>query len=215
MDQKINSYEKLTLKKEKYDRNPGESDNDIDLEEFMDDIEEEGFLANYRERRMQQISNHLRSVEKNVRNKSYGELETIESESALIQVASKSKKAIVHFSLEKFEKCQYMDQKLKTLAEEHLTVKFVRINVENCPFLVAKLDIKVLPFVIGYKNGKEVVRIVGFAQLGNHPNGFPIEALSNLLASAGLIDNSPFSATENEEVSQFMQDDDEDSGLDI
>lgn len=212
MDQKINSYEKSILQRENY--NPNESVDDIDLEEFMDDIEQEGFLANYREKRMQQISDHLRSVEKNVRDEGYGEVETIESESTLMQVASKSKRAVVHFSLEKFEKCQYMDEKLKKLAEKHLTVKFVRINVENCPFLVAKLDIKVLPFVIGYKNGKEVVRIVGFAKLGNDPKGFPIEALSNLLTSTGIIDNSPLDAAESEEVSQFMQDD-EDSGLDI
>mgnify|MGYP001360892676 FL=1 len=64
---------------------------------------------------------------------------------------------------------------------------FLRTNVDQCPFLVSKLGIKVLPFVICYKNGQEVLRILGFSKLGNNPNSFPLDALVKLLRSKKVI----------------------------
>lgn len=39
------------------------------------------------------------------------------------------------------------------LASKHTDTLFIRADVANVPFLVTKLDIKVLPCVIGFVNG--------------------------------------------------------------
>lgn len=56
--------------------------------------------------------------------------------------------------------------------------------------MVNKLNIKVLPFVVGYKNGLEKVRYVGFSKLGNDPNGFDIRRLEQSLAHSGVIEDT-------------------------
>lgn len=163
------------------------NDDDLDLDELMDEIEDEEFMSSYREKRMQEVSDHLRLVEKNVRNEGYGSLKVIEDESTLMKTVAQVPNAVVHFGLDKFAKCQYMDQKLNQVAEKYLTTMFLRANVDQCPFLVSKLGIKVLPFVICYKNGQEVLRILGFSKLGNNPNSFPLDALVKLLRSKKVI----------------------------
>ena len=51
------------------------------------------------------------------------------------------------------------------LAEKQLTPQIVAIKAVDAQFLVQKLNVKVLPFVVAYKNGLEVTRIVGFERL--------------------------------------------------
>lgn len=182
---KISSFESKVLLKEKNGGQGNESD--VGLDEFMDDLEDDEFLSQYREKRMQQISDHLRLVERNVKNEGFGSLKTIEDESTLMRTVSGAKYAVVHFELEKFAKCQLMDQRLSQVAEKHLTTMFLRISVENSPFLVSKLGIKVLPFVVCYKDGQEILRIVGFSKLGNNPASFTLESLINLLSAKGVI----------------------------
>lgn len=155
------------------------------------------------------MSDHMKTVEKNVTQKEYGSLQRVTDESALMQLASKSPRCVVHFGLDTFGKCKYMDEKLESLAERHLTTKFVRIEVEDCPFLVSKLKIKVLPFLVAYKDGKEVTRIVGFSKLGNDPNGFAPESLEALLAQVGVVEPRSF------DVSRREEPDDSGSDLDL
>jgi len=62
----------------------------------------------------------------------------------------------------------------------------LEIEVVNAPFLVNKLNIKVLPCVIGFVNGNEQVRLLGFEKLGNSDNFTP-EQLEFQLFEAGLL----------------------------
>lgn len=59
-----------------------------------------------------------------------------------------------------------MDQHLELLASRHYEVRFARVDVQNTPFVVEKLNIRVLPCVIGFKDGVGVERVVGFEGLG-------------------------------------------------
>lgn len=59
-----------------------------------------------------------------------------------------------------------MDQHLETLAREHYEVRFARVDVRYAPFVVEKLSIRVLPVVIGFRDGVGVERVVGFEGLG-------------------------------------------------
>ncbi|GCF01469.1 hypothetical protein ZYGM_001115 [Zygosaccharomyces mellis] len=203
MSEAIDKFEDHLLQREKYGKPV--DDEDAELDELLDGEDE--FLVHYRERRVQEMSDHMKTVEKNVTQKEYGSLQRITDESALMQLASKSPSCVVHFGLDSFGKCKYMDEKLEILAERHLTTKFVRIEVEDCPFLVSKLKIKVLPFLVAYKNGKEVTRIVGFSKLGNDPNGFALESLEELLAQGKVVQSKSFAGSRKGEY--------DDSGSDL
>lgn len=215
---KVNEYEQNILKKktQQYnDETKGDSDSeDIDIDELINDLEDEAddndVFVRYREQRLQEISNHIRKVEDHVKFGNYGILDTINDESKLIKMSSEINKIVIHFQMETFTKCRYMNERLKTLAQRYLTIKFVNINVEDCPFLVKKLNIKVLPFVIGYKKGQEVMRLIGFSKLGNNANEFPIENLETQLRISGLLD---FSLSNNSDA--FRREDDSGSDLDI
>lgn len=182
---KISSYEDRIVREARDDASA--NDDNHGLDELMDELEDDDFMSSYREKRMQQVHDHLRLIEKNVRNEGYGSLKRVEDESTLMKAVAKARSAVVHFGLDKFAKCQFMDQKLNQVAEKNLTTMFLGINVDQCPFLVSKLEIKVLPFVVCYKNGQEVLRIVGFSKLGNNPDSFQLESLVRLLRSKKVI----------------------------
>ncbi|CCE62393.1 hypothetical protein TPHA_0C02400 [Tetrapisispora phaffii CBS 4417] len=208
-------------------------DSDADIDELLEELELEdelnnnkndedaAFLNRYREQRMQDISDHLKKVEKNVLHEGYGKLEVITDEKKIIDLTTSNKRAVISFMIPSFRKCQYMNEKLDKLSKRHLTTKFVTITVENCPFLVHKLQIKVLPFVVGYKDGIEKLRIVGFSALGNDPNGFEIDSLEKLLYSKNIIETMK-GISNNINIKQIKKtirdrhsDEDSDSGLDI
>ncbi|CAL9731338.1 phosducin-like protein 1 [Monosporozyma unispora] len=215
---RVNKYEQNILSKqvEKYHgENTRDSDSDdVDVDELLNELEDEAedndVFVRYREQRLQEISQHIKKVEDSVKFGNYGILDTVNEESKLLKMSSEIDRIIIHFQMETFAKCRFMNDRLKTLSQKHLTTKFVKVNVEDCPFLVKKLNIKVLPFVVGYRKGKEVLRLVGFSKLGNDPNGFSLENLETQLKVADLLD-STFSIG----ISKSQNDDDSDSGLDI
>ncbi|EHN03105.1 Plp1p [Saccharomyces cerevisiae x Saccharomyces kudriavzevii VIN7] len=123
---------------------------------------------------------------------------------------------VIHFELETFAKCQYMNEKLGILARKYLTTRFIKVKVQTCPFLVNKLNIKVLPFVVGYKSGLEKVRYVGFSRLGNDPNGFDIRRLEESLALSGVIEDSfTTKKCSSENARSFFSRNDSGSGSDL
>jgi thioredoxin-like negative regulator of GroEL len=73
------------------------------------------------------------------------------------------------------------------LASKHFDTKFLKINVENAPFLVTKLKIQILPCTLAFANGVSVDRIVGFEGLGHEPDKFTTRELESRLLSSGVI----------------------------
>ncbi|CCD23579.1 Plp1p NDAI_0B05460 [Naumovozyma dairenensis CBS 421] len=189
MTEKIDTYENRILDNKKELRD----DDDISFDELMDDLDDENIFSKYREQRMQEISDHLKTVKKNVNDNGYGDLIEVKNESELIKMSTNVPKIIIHFGLDTFAKCRYMDDKLKQLSRKYLNTKFVKVSVTLCPFLVEKLQIKTLPFVVGYIKGLEAGRLIGFSKLGNDPNGFPIENLEKFFLSTRVIES--FSGT--------------------
>lgn len=73
------------------------------------------------------------------------------------------------------------------MAEKHFDTRFLKMNVENAPFLVTKLKIQVLPCVLAFVNGVSVDRIVGFEGLGYTQDTFTTKDLEGRLLSSGVI----------------------------
>jgi hypothetical protein len=61
------------------------------------------------------------------------------------------------------------------------------MNVDNAPFLVTRLNVKVLPCVLAFVNGKSVDRIVGFEGLGYTQDTFTAKDLEGRLLASGVI----------------------------
>ena len=102
----------------------------------------------------------------------------------------------------------------KSLALSHYEARFVKINVDNCPFLVTRLGIQVLPCVIAFIDGVGADRIIGFEGLGRTPENFTTRDLETRLIRANVLSRNK--VTEEDERRRLQtskakqQDDDED-----
>lgn len=83
----------------------------------------------------------------------------------------------------------------KTLAPKHFDTRFLRINVDNAPFLVTKLKVQVLPCVIGFIDGIGVDRIVGFEGLGDG-DSFTTKDLEARLLTVGVLVRAKVTASD-------------------
>lgn len=97
----------------------------------------------------------------------------------------------MHFAHPDFARCAVMDMRLGELASAHYEVSFARVDVRNTPFIAQKLGIKVLPCVIGFKDGVGVDRIVGFEGLDargfDGVEGFDVKVLEKRLVFKGIL----------------------------
>ena len=98
----------------------------------------------------------------------------------------KNKKVICHFYHKDFERCKIMEKHLEIIALTHGETVFVRIDAEKTPFFTTKLNIKVLPTVVLFNDGKAYDRIIGFDELGLKDD-FPTINLTRRLVKAKII----------------------------
>jgi len=84
---------------------------------------------------------------------------------------------------------------VKVLAPKHFDTRFIKINVENAPFLVTKLKVQVLPCVIAFVNGVGQDRIIGFEGLGQGDKFTTMDLEARLLA-AGVLTRAKITGEE-------------------
>ena len=58
--------------------------------------------------------------------------------------------------------CRALSPYIDELAINHHHILFAKVNIEETPVIANELDIKSLPCVIIFENGKEIHRVVGF-----------------------------------------------------
>ena len=75
----------------------------------------------------------------------------------------------------------------QAIAPAHYEARFLKINVDNCPFLVVKLKIQVLPCVIAFADGISADRIIGFEGLGRTLETFTSRDLEARLIRSGVL----------------------------
>ncbi|CAH1762633.1 17181_t:CDS:2 [Entrophospora sp. SA101] len=154
----------------------GTSEEDLDDEKLFEELENDDFdLTNLREKRMEQLKQEMEKL-KEMRQNDHGSYVEIDNEKEILKITTSTNLCVVHFFHKDFRRCQIMDKHLKT--------KFVKINVENSPFLIEKLNIQILPCVISFIDGISVDRIIGFEDLGN-TDSFTTAALEFRLSQCG------------------------------
>jgi thiol-disulfide isomerase/thioredoxin len=178
----------------KQERRDSDNDSEVDDDDFLDLLDADDVVTQrYREQRTQQLAQQMATARANA---ARATVETLDSEEALFALttsyipaaqqrssqnggnktaAARDQHAhvIVHFFRPDFTTCQQMDEILSRLARAHFgEVTFARLDVTAAPFLVAKLDLRVLPcvLVLSAATGREVKRLRGFDELGNNPN---------------------------------------------
>lgn len=166
---------------------PASDDEDALFDSLENETENDPSLAHLRESRIQALSADLARA-KQQRNEGYGTYPQITDEKKLMETTTSTKYCVAHFYKPDFNRCRIMDGHLEALAPVHLQTKFLRMDVEHAPFLVAKLGIKVLPCVIAFVDGVSVDRVVGFEGLGYSEDTFKTEDLERRLVDCGVIE---------------------------
>ena len=167
----------------------GESSDD---DEYLDGLEDDGdILQTLRNKRLAQMkAQHQEKIE-NLQ-KGHGRYHEICQDDFLNDVL-KSKNTLVHFYHSDFENCKVIDHHLAILAPRHVECKMMKMDAAKSPFFVQKLQVRVMPTVVVFRDGVASARLVGFDGLtddlkAGHENEFKTEALEGWLAKAGCIE---------------------------
>jgi len=157
---------------------------EVDVDDLFAELENEDDGA-LRDRRLAQLQRELNDIHE-LKNKEHGEYTDIKSEKSVLEITTTTPRVVAHFYHQDFRRCQIIDQHLETLAKKHFQTKFIKVDVDNAPFLVVSLKVQVLPCIIAFVDGIGVDRVVGFDDLGN-TDDFSTARLEYRLIEAGVI----------------------------
>lgn len=88
-----------------------------------------------------------------MRQNKHGIYELFTQEKEVLRITTSVKNCIVHFFHSDFRRCLIVDEHLEKLSQKHFKTKFAKIDVDNAPFLVTKLQIQVLPVILCFIDG--------------------------------------------------------------
>ncbi|RPD67237.1 GTPase inhibitor [Lentinus tigrinus ALCF2SS1-7] len=161
---------------------------DVDDEEIFAELEaeiENDSSALFRERGMDRLKAEMEHLQQQKRD-GHGQYREVTDEKEVIRLSAKEPRCVIHFFHHKFKRCEIMDKHLQRLAPKYFNTLFIRVFVENVPWLVERLGIQVLPCVMTFVNGTSKDRIVGFEDLGNSDQ-FETATLEWKLLNSGVI----------------------------
>ncbi|KAJ8457089.1 hypothetical protein ONZ51_g11737 [Trametes cubensis] len=196
-----------------------QDDEDI-FAELEAEIENDSSAA-FREHGMEQLKREMEQLQQ-MKSDGHGQYREVTDEKEVIRLSAHKPRCVIHFFHHKFKRCEIMDKHLSRIAPKYFNTLFIRVFVENVPWLVERLGIKVLPCVIPFVNGVSKDRIVGFEELGN-TDQFETATLEWKLLNSGVIQkDDSFGPTINygakpavrQRVRGRPQDDDSDFDLD-
>ncbi|KAF2790065.1 thioredoxin-like protein [Melanomma pulvis-pyrius CBS 109.77] len=161
-------------------------DDDSDEDALIAALEDDEELDAFREQRLQQLHAEFDNARR-LRANQHGTYVEIKDEKGLMDITTSTKLCVVHFFKPDFNRCRIMDNHLESLAPAHYEARILKINVDNCPFLVTRLKVQVLPCVIAFVDGIGVDRIIGFEGLGRTPENFTTRDLEARLIRANVL----------------------------
>ncbi|OSX60301.1 hypothetical protein POSPLADRAFT_1148480 [Postia placenta MAD-698-R-SB12] len=143
---------------------------DLDDEELFAQLEEElenDSNAELREHGIKRLQREMQQLQQ-MKSSGHGRYDELTDEKEVIRTSANEPRCIIHFYHSKFKRCEIMDKHLAKLAPKYFGTRFLRVFVENVPWLVEKLAIQVLPCVVCFMDGVTKDRLVGFEELGNN-----------------------------------------------
>lgn len=77
-------------------------------------------------------------------------------------IVASNKLVVIDFFATWCGPCRALSPYIDELAANHHNILFAKANIEETPIIANELDVKSLPCVIIFENGKEIHRVVGF-----------------------------------------------------
>lgn len=102
-----------------------------------------------------------------------------------LKEVTKSKYVVCHFYHPEYERCKLMDKHLEVLARKHLATKWIKLDANKAPFFVGKLQIKMLPTLVFFKDGIARDRMVGLDDMGEAADKFTTADLEKRIEKSG------------------------------
>ncbi|KAF8351349.1 thioredoxin-like protein [Amanita rubescens] len=189
----MSSSKLSTLAERVLEPNRGARDQDEDEDEDALFAELEAEIENddnpaLREKGLKVLKKELETM-KEMQQNYHGSYTEITDEKEVVRVSAHEPRCVVHFYHPNFKRCEIMDKHLTTLATKYFRTRFFRVFVENVPWLVQRLAIKVLPCIICFVDGISKDRLIGFEELGN-ADSFATAVLETRLLSCGVLSRS-------------------------
>jgi hypothetical protein len=182
-----------------------EDDSDSEYDKLLDDDLTDPVLEALRQRRLEELQQTYVKKAQDVA-RGHGQFRTISQDEFLPECTGSSEHVAVHFFHSDFDRCKIMDYHLKLIAPIHTECKFIRIDAAKSPFFVAKLQIRTLPSLIVFRDGKAIDRLTGFDGFSNNPkdpDDWETGSLQAWLAGTGAIDYKPPSVDLQEEMKRL------------
>lgn len=173
----VKNYAKEMMEKQ----GPEEVQQQYNITEMMDEDPE---LQKLHEERIAQLKSE-REKRSAMAQQGHGEVTEI-TEGEFLDAVTKSELVVCHFFHRDFERCKIMDKHLQVLAKKHFKTRFIKLSAPDAPFFTVKLNVKMLPCVVGFINGTTVGRVIGFDGLGG-VDDFETENLEDQLVACGAI----------------------------
>ncbi|KAM5540440.1 hypothetical protein V8D89_005898 [Ganoderma adspersum] len=161
---------------------------DLDDDDIFAELEaqiENDSSAAFREHGMDQLKREMEQLQR-MKGDGHGQYREVADEKEVIRLSANEPRCVIHFFHHKFKRCEIMDKHLQKLAPKYFGTLFVRVFVENVPWLVERLGIKVLPCVITFISGTSKDRIIGFEDLGGSDE-FETATLEWKLVNSGVV----------------------------
>uniref|UniRef100_A0A5S6Q539 Thioredoxin domain-containing protein 9 n=1 Tax=Trichuris muris TaxID=70415 RepID=A0A5S6Q539_TRIMR len=118
----------------------------------------------------------------------HGQYTELSSDKELFEAGTRSKRLVVQFYLCPTERCQILDRHLTILARKHLECRFCKVNVQKAPFTVKRLNVRVMPTLVLFVEGKTVEFLRGFDGFGG-TDDFTTETVEWRLSRSGVINH--------------------------
>jgi hypothetical protein len=150
----------------------------------LDNMQEED-LEELRRKRLDQLKSTAKK-QKELQQFGHGEYAELMNEKDFFEAAKKSKHLVCHFYRPSTWRCAIIDKHLESLARTHIECRFVKINIENSPYLAEKLRIVMLPTVMIVNEGKTEHSIIGFDEFGGKDD-FETEDVETVLCNRGAL----------------------------
>ena len=93
---------------------------------------------------------------------------------------------VCHFYHDDFLRCKIVDKHLRIIANLHPECSFVHLNVQKAPFIVNKLQVRVLPTIGIFIDGILIESITGFEEFGGIDD-FKTLVMTRRLASSKVL----------------------------
>eukprot|EP00834_Sanchytrium_tribonematis_P003582 NODE_142_length_15935_cov_1.439126.p12 type:complete len:160 gc:universal NODE_142_length_15935_cov_1.439126:6296-5817(-) len=97
-----------------------------------------------------------------------GDYNPVKTDEEILRLTTTLKKVVLHFRHSDFKKCLEMDGYLKSMAKKYRNIRFGYCDVLQCPFIVEKFKIKVLPHLVVFEDGVAKKHFIGFEEFGIH-----------------------------------------------